>query len=147
MSSDSYNASLVKTLAKDWHGSLIRAAMGIENDGGYLENAAAQKALVKTVVEAATAEGIYVIIDWHDHNATQHTQLAKDFFTEMAKTYGNRENVLFEVFNEPDKESWGEVKSYAETVLGAIRGAGARTWSSSARRTGRRTWTSPPRTP
>lgn len=119
-----WNASVVNTLAADWHSSVVRAAMGVEM-GGYIEHPEAEKDRVKTVVDAAIAKGIYVIIDWHDHNATQHTQQAKDFFTEMAETYGNKPNVIFEVWNEPDNETWPEVKGYAEAVLGAIRGAGA----------------------
>ena len=119
-----WNPGVVSTLSDDWHASLVRAAMGVEM-GGYLDNASAEKARVKTVVDAAIAKGIYVIIDWHDHNATQHTDQAKAFFTEMAQTYGNKPNVIFEIFNEPDNESWGEVKSYAKTVIGAIRGTGA----------------------
>jgi endoglucanase len=124
-----YNASVVKTLARDWHASLVRIAMGVEKEG-YLEHPADEKARVKTIVDAATAEGIYVIIDWHDHNANSHTQQSKAFFTEMAQTYGKQPNVIFEVFNEPDNlpapgDTWPQVKAYAEEVIGAIRGAGS----------------------
>ncbi|WP_257459836.1 glycoside hydrolase family 5 protein [Archangium lipolyticum] len=119
-----YNASVVNSLADGWKVSVVRAAMAVEN-GGYLTNPTAEKERVKTVVNAAIAKGIYVIIDWHDHNATQHTQQAKAFFTEMAQLYGNKPNVIFEIFNEPDGESWGEIKSYALEVIGAIRATGA----------------------
>jgi endoglucanase len=119
-----YNASVVNTLVDDWHSSLVRIAMGVES-GGYLDNPAAEKAKVKAIVDAATEKGVYVIIDWHDHNASQHTEQAKSFFAEMAQTYGKQPNVIFEVFNEPDYESWGEVKNYAEQVIGVIRGAGS----------------------
>ncbi|WP_239470473.1 glycoside hydrolase family 5 protein [Archangium violaceum] len=119
-----YNASAVNSLADGWKVSVVRAAMGVEN-GGYLTNPAAEKARVKTVVDAAIAKGIYVIIDWHDHNATQHTQQSKAFFTEMARLYGNKPNVIFEIFNEPDGESWSEVKTYALEIIGAIRATGA----------------------
>jgi endoglucanase len=119
-----YNASVVNSLVDNWKVNLVRAAMGVES-GGYLTNPAAEKQRVKTVVDAAIAKGIYVIIDWHDHNATQHTQQAKSFFTEMAQQYGNSPNVIFEIFNEPDDESWSQVKTYAQEVIGAIRGTGA----------------------
>ncbi|MDB5250125.1 MAG: glycosyl hydrolase family 5, partial [Segetibacter sp.] len=46
---------------------------------------------------------------------------AKQFFTEMATTYGNHPNVIYEIFNEPDKESWKEVKEYSTEVIAAIR--------------------------
>jgi endoglucanase len=119
-----YNASVVNSLADNWNSNLVRAAMGIES-GGYLTNPAAEKARVKTIVDAAIAKDIYVIIDWHDHNATQHTQQAVSFFTEMANLYKTKPNVIFEIFNEPDNETWPEVKSYAQQVISAIRGTGS----------------------
>ncbi|WP_245591868.1 glycoside hydrolase family 5 protein [Cystobacter fuscus] len=119
-----YNASVVNSLADNWKVTVVRAAMAVE-EGGYLTNPAAEKARVKTVVDAAIAKGIYVIIDWHDHSATQHTAQSKAFFTEMAQLYKNTPNVIFEIFNEPDNESWSEVRAYAVEIIGAIRGAGA----------------------
>lgn len=119
-----WNASLVDNQASDFRANIIRCPVGIEN-GGYLENPDAQKAALRTVVNEAIAKGIYVIIDWHDHNATQHTQSAKDFFWDMAKEFGSKPNVIFEIYNEPTSQSWGDVKWYAEQVIGAIRGAGS----------------------
>ncbi|ATB42935.1 Endo-1,4-beta-xylanase A precursor [Cystobacter fuscus] len=119
-----YNASVVNSLADNWKVTVVRAAMGVES-GGYLTNPAAEKARVKTVVDAAIAKGLYVIIDWHDHNATAHTAQSKAFFTEMAQLYKNTPNVIFEIFNEPDNESWTQVRTYAVEIIGAIRGAGA----------------------
>lgn len=119
-----YNPTTVATLAGDFRAGVVRAAMGVEM-GGYLQNPAVEKAKVKTVVDAAVAQGIYVIIDWHDHNATQHTSEAKAFFTEMAQAYGQTPNVIFEIYNEPVNVSWAQVKAYAEEVTGAIRGKGA----------------------
>ena len=39
----------------------------------------------------------------------------------MAETYGQYDNVIFEVFNEPEQISWGEVKNYANQVIEVIR--------------------------
>jgi endoglucanase len=120
-----YNENAVATLTNDWKAGIVRAPMGIEPDGAYLANPAAEKAKVVSVVDAAIARGIYVIIDWHDHNAHNHTDQAKTFFTEMAQKYGNTPNVIFEVYNEPTQISWDQVKGYAEQVIGSIRGTGA----------------------
>lgn len=131
-----YNKDAVRVLAKDWKSTVVRAAMGIEM-GGYLSNPLAQEAMVKTVVEAAIEEGIYVIIDWHDHNAQNHQQQAIDFFGRMAKKYKKVPNVIFEVFNEPLNIPWSTIKNYAEPVITEIRKQGSsgivivgtRTWS------------------
>ncbi|WP_438027637.1 glycoside hydrolase family 5 protein [Sorangium sp. So ce233] len=124
-----YNASAVNTLVDDWDASIVRAAMTVSAEGrfGYLHNPDAEKRKVKTIVDAAIARGIYVIIDWHDHDAalTSHKDAAKRFFREMATEYGDEPGVIFEVYNEPDNEGWDQVKSYAEEVIGEIRGAGA----------------------
>ncbi|MGG9960913.1 glycoside hydrolase family 5 protein [Ferruginibacter sp. SUN106] len=115
-----YNAGAVKTLVKDWHCSVVRAAMGVElNDSGYIKNPAGSVAKIKAVVDAAIKQGIYVIIDFHSHNIK--LPEAKIFFEEMATTYGKYPNVIYELFNEPDYETWPEVKAYSEELIKMIR--------------------------
>jgi endoglucanase len=94
---------------------------------GYVHNPDAEKRKVKAIVDAAIARGIYVLIDWHDHDAVQprNKEAAKRFFREMAMEYGDEPAVIFEVFNEPDTETWAQVKAYAEEVIREIRGAGS----------------------
>lgn len=117
-----YNSSTVKWLKTDWNSKIVRAAMGVEDPGGYLDNKQANKLRLKTIVEAAIEEGIYVIIDWHSHNAEDYLEEAKLFFQEMAQTYGESENVIYEIYNEPLNVSWSEVvKPYAIQVIQAIR--------------------------
>ena len=81
-----WNADAVRWLRDDWKCTVLRAAMGIEPAGGYLQAPDASKKLVGTVVDACIENDIYVIIDWHDHHATAHLPQAKAFFVEMAKT-------------------------------------------------------------
>jgi endoglucanase len=114
-----YNAGTVSWLANDWNCSVVRAAMGVEPDKGYIKDPAGSVQKVKAVVEAAIKEGIYVIIDWHSHNIN--LKEAKIFFTEMAAAYGKYPNVIYELFNEPDKESWKEVKEYSVELIKTIR--------------------------
>jgi aryl-phospho-beta-D-glucosidase BglC (GH1 family) len=78
------------------------------------------------VVDRAIERGIYVIIDWHDHHANEHQAAAIEFFTRMAAKYGASPNVIFEIWNEPLAVDWQTVKSYAEPVISAIRGAGGK---------------------
>jgi endoglucanase len=116
-----WNAEAVKWLRDDWHCTVLRGAMGVEPAGGYLRSPDASKKLVKTVVEACIQNGMYVIIDWHDHHATAHLQESKAFFVEMARTYGKHPNVIYEIYNEPERDSWDEVKAYSVAIIKAIR--------------------------
>jgi endoglucanase len=114
-----YNPESVKWLYEDWGCTVVRAAMGVEPKDGYLEKPEWSKEKIRAVVDGAIKEGVYVIIDWHSHNIN--LKEAKEFFTEMATTYGKYPNVIYEIFNEPDKETWKEVKAYSTEVISAIR--------------------------
>ena len=116
-----YNRNVVQWLRDDWKCTVVRAAMGIEPVGAYLSNPESQKQKVTAVVDAAIELGMYVIIDWHDHNAHNHTQQAKEFFAAMAQKYGGYPNVIYEIYNEPENVGWSTVKAYAEEVIAAIR--------------------------
>ncbi|MFW5774679.1 MAG: glycoside hydrolase family 5 protein [Chitinivibrionales bacterium] len=119
-----YNNRVVKWLVKDWKVTIVRAAMGVKHDDsetGYLYDGS-ERYKVETIVNAAIEKGVYVIIDWHDHHAHEHTERAVSFFEMMAKKYGDHPNVIYEIYNEPIKASWSDdVKPYAETVVAAIR--------------------------
>lgn len=116
-----FNKDVVDTLVSDWNCSLLRAPVGVEPRGGYLTKPGPMKAELQAVVDEAIAKGIYVIIDWHEEHATKHLAQSKAFFEEMAKTYGDKPNVIFEIFNEPVGTSWPQIKAYAEEVIPAIR--------------------------
>lgn len=115
-----YNKGAVKELVQHWNCTVIRASMGIElNDSGYLASPKQSEKLIRKVVDACIKNGVYVIVDWHDHNL--HEQEAIGFFSRMAARYGKYPNVIWEIFNEPDYETWPAVKAYAEKVIAAIR--------------------------
>lgn len=114
-----YNEDAVQWLYEDWKCNVVRAAMGVEPPRGYIKDPAGSTKKIKAVVDGAIRSGIYVIIDWHSHNIN--LKEAKAFFAEMATTYGKYDNVIYEIFNEPDHESWPEVKAYSEEVIRTIR--------------------------
>jgi len=114
-----YTAGVVQELHTKWNSSVVRAALGIEPKKGYKDDPKGQRALIETVVDAAIKEGIYVIIDWHSHNIN--LAESKEFFDYMAAKYGKFPNVIWEVFNEPDHETWPEVKAYSEAIIAVIR--------------------------
>ncbi len=112
----------LRFMRDEWGVQVVRAAMGIDADGAYLENAEANEAKLRTVVDNAIELGVYVIIDWHDHEAEMHKDLALTFFEKMAKAYGKTPNVLYEIYNEPLDVSWSSVlKPYHEAVRDVIR--------------------------
>jgi len=119
---DIYNAKVVNYLAEEWGASLFRAAMGIDAKGGYLDDKM-NEARARIVIDAAIAEGAYVIIDWHSHHAEDYPEEAIEFFTRMAEIYGDHPNVIYEIYNEPlDTATWiDDVKPYSEKVIAAIR--------------------------
>jgi endoglucanase len=131
-----WNADVVRWLKEDWHVTLIRAAMAVSK-GGYVENPDVEMAKLEAVVDACIEVGIYVVIDWHDYHADDRVEDAKAFFERVARKYGDKPNVLFETFNEPQQISWeDQIEPYHEQVVEVIRRhsdnviiLGTRTWS------------------
>ena len=123
---DFYTETAINTMVKDMKIEIVRFAMGVSESWdygrGYLTGGAdKQKKMLKAVVEAAVKNDIYVIIDWHSHQADNQTSDAVSFFSWAAETYGQYDNVIFEVYNEPTNISWSSIKTYADQVVSAIR--------------------------
>ncbi|RZK23284.1 MAG: glycoside hydrolase family 5 protein, partial [Flavobacterium sp.] len=116
-----YNPEVITWLQQDFNATVIRLAMGIEPDGGYLKSPLMQKQLITNSVDAAIAKGMYVLIDWHDHLANKNQEESLLFFTEMAKKYSGKKNVIYEIFNEPTRIDWKVIKAYSIALIKAIR--------------------------
>ena len=114
-----YNSSTVEIFANDWNCNLLRAAIGVEEDGCYIDNPEEAVRCATVIADAAIAQGIYVIIDWHSHGIR--TGEAKQFFTQMANRYKDQPNVIYEIFNEPVDDSWEDVKAYSIEIIRTIR--------------------------
>jgi aryl-phospho-beta-D-glucosidase BglC (GH1 family) len=134
------NGASMDALANDWQADVFRIAMYVQ-EGGYSTDPAGFKVRVDNMVSLAVARGLYVIIDWHILNPgdpTVNLTAAREFFTYMAQTHGNKANVIYEIANEPNGVSWATIKSYAEQVIPVIRQhdpdnivlVGTRGWSS-----------------
>ncbi len=114
-----YNKESVKWLATDWGCTVVRAAMGVEPKLGYMDSPETSKEKIEAVINGAIENDIYVIIDWHSHGIQ--TEAAKKFFSEMSAKYGKHANIIYEIFNEPVRDSWQKVKEYSIEVIKSIR--------------------------
>lgn len=115
-----YNKGAVSWLATDFKATVVRAAMGIETGNGtYIQDPKFATQTIEAVIDGAIAADVYVIVDWHSHNIN--LKEAREFFDYISKKYGNKPHVIYEIFNEPDEETWPEVKAYSEEIIKVIR--------------------------
>ena len=116
-----YNPDVVKWLKDDFHINLLRISMAVEPDSGYLKDPVGQERLITKTIDAAIGQGLYVLIDWHDHHANKNLAQSKAFFAKMSKRYAGKPNVIYEIWNEPERIDWSIIKNYAEQVIAEIR--------------------------
>jgi endoglucanase len=137
---DCYNNASLDALANDWKADLFRISMYVQEEG-YETNPTAFTNQVNNLVELATARGLYALIDFHiltPGDPNYNLERAKTFFAAVSARHANKNNVIYEIANEPNGVSWGSIKSYAEQVIPVIRGndpdsvvvVGTRAWSS-----------------
>ena len=112
----------LQSMRDNWKISILRAAMGTDVSGGYLEGGqAAMQAKIDAIVTNALALGVYVIVDWHSGAAQNYQSQAITFFTGLATKYGACPNIIYEDFNEPVNVTWAQIKPYHQAVVNAIR--------------------------
>ena len=126
-------------LVTRWGINVFRASMYI-GEGGY-RNIPSLKQTVLDIVQWCKELGIYVIVDWHmltPGNPNDGVYAGADaFWQDMARRLKDETHVLYEIANEPNGVSWGEVLSYHNRILALIRAedaetvvlAGTPTWS------------------
>lgn len=116
-------AGSLDALARDFNASVIRLSLYVQ-EGGYETDPVGFTNQMNTLIDEASKRGIYVIVDWHqltpgdpNYNLTR----AQKFFTDIATANKNRNNLLYEIANEPNGVSWSAIKSYAEKIIPIIR--------------------------
>ncbi len=122
------NRDLFRELSRDHGVNLMRLAMYTYGVGsvGYCTKGDKErhKQDIRKGVELAAQEDMYVLIDWHilsDGDPNTYLDEAKRFFAEIASEMKDRNNVLYEICNEPNGVDWAAVKAYAEQVIPVIR--------------------------
>ncbi|MGR6918391.1 cellulase family glycosylhydrolase [[Actinomadura] parvosata] len=136
------NTASLDALANDWKADVLRISMYIQEDG-YETNPRLFTDRVHTLIEMATARGMYAIVDWHmltPGDPMVNLGRAKTFFTEIAQRHNGKKNVLYEIANEPngDAVTWSVIRDYAHQLIPVIRQydpdapvlVGTRAWSS-----------------
>ncbi|CAM5268587.1 glycoside hydrolase family 5 protein [Streptomyces aurantiogriseus] len=110
-------------LAHDWKASVVRVAT-YARQGGYETNPKKYTDLVHRMIERASARGLYVVVDWHMVNPgdpNKDFENAKKFFKEIAQRHKQRNNVIYEIANEPHGVNWPTIKRYSEKIIPVIR--------------------------
>ncbi|MBI3556440.1 MAG: cellulase family glycosylhydrolase [Deltaproteobacteria bacterium] len=136
------------TIAGDWNANVIR--MGIHPGVWKHTDHKAVLLELKRNVDAALAEGMFVIIDWHvigwpdGYSETPDEKwgspadlydsgfaLAKDFWEQVSRSFGADSRILFELWNEPvaseddwkpsSEPKWLALKTYWKQLLAIIR--------------------------
>ena len=103
--------------------SMYTYGMGVVGycTGGHQDKLYAQ--MVKSV-ELGEANDMYIMIDWHilsDGDPNRYIDDAVQFFGNISKECADKNNVIYEICNEPNGVTWEQVKEYADTVIPVIR--------------------------
>jgi endoglucanase len=113
----------LRWMRNNWKLSVIRAAMGVDvnSTGTLLNDPEVAKDQVYAIVDNAIEAGVYVLVDFHSHEAYLHLDESLAFFSEIAAKYAGVPNVIYETYNEPTGINWPDLKKYHEAVVAVIR--------------------------
>ncbi|MCW3463135.1 chondroitinase-B domain-containing protein [Chitinophaga nivalis] len=119
----SLTAASLDTLAYGWGADVLRISLYVDEDG-YETDPAGFTAQASKLIEEASNRGMYVLVDWHHlKKGDPNTQLsmAKTYFTAIANAHKNRNNIFYDICNEPNKVAWARIKTYADQIIPVIR--------------------------
>ena len=117
-------AASLDALAYDWGADILRISLYVQ-EGGYETDPTGFTNQVNRLIEEATARGMYALVDWHqltpgDPNAN--LARAKTFFSAIANTHKNKNNIIYDICNEPNSgATWAKIKTYADQMIPFIR--------------------------
>ena len=110
-------------LAYDWGSDVLRISLYVQ-EGGYETNPTAFTNQVTTLINEATERGMYALVDWHqltpgDPNANLTN--AKKFFTDICTLHKDKNNIIYDICNEPNGVAWSRIKTYSDQIIPVIR--------------------------
>ena len=120
---DCLTAESLDVLADDWGADILRVSLYVQ-EGGYETDPEGFNNQVKTLIDEVTKRDMYVLIDWHQldpGDPNYNLSNATNFFTEIASTYKDQVNIIYDIANEPNGVTWAKIKSYAEQIIPVIR--------------------------
>lgn len=94
---------------------------------GWLNNSDTLKPIIEELIEVATNAGLYIIIDWHSYHAidggdvTQYKPQQEAFFEYFSNKYSNQDNILYELHNEPYRNTASELLDSVISCANIIR--------------------------
>ncbi|WP_440053521.1 cellulase family glycosylhydrolase [Pseudoalteromonas sp. T1lg65] len=110
-------------LAEEWQADIIRLSMYVQ-ESGYATNPEKFTEEMNKLIEMASERGLYVLVDWHQLNPgdpNYNLSFAKKFFTDVVSANKSRNNIIYDVANEPNGVTWTEVRKYADEIIPVIR--------------------------
>lgn len=113
----------IDALAHDFKANVMRISLYVQ-EGGYETDPAGFTNQVNQLITEATKRGIYAIIDWHQltpGDPNFNLERAKKFFTDIATANKGKNNLIYEIANEPNGVSWSTIKNYADELIPVIR--------------------------
>ena len=109
----------------DWGADVFRISLYVQ-EGGYETDPEGFTEEVHTIINEVTDRGMYAIVDWHQltpGDPMENLELAKEFFTDIANEHHSKNNIFYEIANEPNGRdvTWERVKEYADSIIPVIR--------------------------
>ena len=106
------NPEAIAFMHQKWGINVLRIALYTTGAGGYCVTDEAsqqvQKDNLDIGIQAAKANDMYVIIDWHileDNNPNRYIGRSENFFREISEKYKDYDNVIYEICNEPNGDT------------------------------------------
>jgi hypothetical protein len=118
-------AAELRAFATTWGARIVRFPLALDL---YLGDPAYRDDLDR-VVTGAEAAGVYLMLEFHGVSDAPQPPLPPrsiiGAWGALARAYGGRAHVVFDLFNEPHSVPWAPWKALAEACVRAIRDAGA----------------------